>query len=129
MHRSGSRVDRLFRIPGVQQRADFDVGQFAAAFEPGFDSGTLLFADRATLGRAHQTEVITANVIEAVGIHGFSQEGVEEGIDGFVGQVFLETQVQFETQLLALTIQGQVSLSFQTTNHGHISLNLLRKRK
>lgn len=42
-----------------------------------------------------------------------------------------KARVQFQEkfQAFGLTIQGQVSLSFQTTNHGHISLNLLRKRK
>ncbi len=106
MRRSGGSgslgVDRLVRIPSVQQRTELDVGQFAAALEPSFDNSALLFADRATLGQANQAEVITTDVIQAVGIHGFSEEGIEESIDGFVGQVFLEFQVQFETQLLRL---------------------------
>ena len=41
---SGSRVDRLFWRPGVEQRADFDFGQLVTALEPRFDSSTLLFA-------------------------------------------------------------------------------------
>lgn len=100
---SGCRIDRLFRIPGVQQRADFNLGQFAAGLEPAFNGGALLFGDRATLSQANQTVVIAAYVIQTVGIHRFFQEGVEECVNRRVVQVFLELQVQFKAQLPPLT--------------------------
>ncbi|SDO48468.1 hypothetical protein SAMN04489798_3075 [Pseudomonas arsenicoxydans] len=100
---SSYRIDRLFRVPDVDQRADGCFGQFAAAFEPGFNSGTLLFGYRATFLQANQTEVVAANIAQTVGFHGFFQERVEESINGFISQIFFEIQVQFETQLLILT--------------------------
>jgi hypothetical protein len=101
---SSYRIDRLFRVPDVQQRADGDFSQFAAAFEPGFNSSTLLFGHRATFLQANQTEVVAANIAQTVGFHGFFQERVEESINGFISQIFFEIQVQLETQLFLLTI-------------------------
>ncbi|SPO54229.1 protein of unknown function [Pseudomonas sp. JV551A1] len=105
-------VDRLFRVPGVQQRADLDLGQFATAFEPGFNGCTLFFADRAAFDRAHQAEIVTAYIVQAIGVHGFCQERVEESIDCLVVQIFLEFQVQLEAQFLKLV---DTQLLAQTT--------------
>ncbi len=58
-------------------------GQFTAAFQPGFNSSTLLFGHRATLLQAYQTEVVAANIAQTVGFHGFFEECVEESVNGF----------------------------------------------
>ena len=47
-----------------------------------------------------QTEVVAANITQTIGFHGFFDEGFEESVNGFFGQVFFEVQVQLETQLL-----------------------------
>src|ERR1700756_4992378 len=97
---SDCRVDRLFWMPSVQQGADFNAGQLWTSLQPRFNSGTLLFVDRTTGGFANQTEVITADVVQAVAVHCFSQECFEESVNRFIVQTFFEVQVQFETQLL-----------------------------
>lgn len=97
---SGYRIDRLFRVPDVHQRASFNAFQLATGFEPSFNSNTLFFADRATLLQANQTVVIAAHVAKAIGLHRFFQECVEESVDSLVVQTFVEIQVQLEAQLL-----------------------------
>ena len=59
---SGYRIDWLFRVPHVQQRANFNAAQLWARFQPGFNSCTLFFADRAALLQANQTVVVAANI-------------------------------------------------------------------
>ena len=59
-----------------------------------------LGGNRTTGGFADQTEVVAAHVVQAIAIHRFGQEGVEESVNRFVVQTFFEIQVQFETQLL-----------------------------
>ena len=97
---SGYRIDRLFRVPHVEQRAHFNAGQLWTSFQPGFNSCALLCADRTALLQAHQTVVVAANITKAVGFHGFFQERFEESVDSFFRQVFFEIQVQLKTQLL-----------------------------
>lgn len=98
-----SLIDRVVRVPDVDQRAGSEVHQLVTAFQPGFNGSALLFADRATLAQAHQTEVIAANITQAIGGHGVTQKVFQEGVDGSIAQIFLEVQVQLKTQLFSLT--------------------------
>jgi len=91
-------------MPGVHQRADFNFGQFATGLEPGFNDCALLFSHRAALGEANQTEVITANIVQTIGVHGFCQESIKESVDCLVVKILFEVQVQLKTQLFRLTI-------------------------
>jgi hypothetical protein len=87
-------------VPDIDQRAGSEVHQLVTALQPGFNSSALLFANRATLGQAYQTEVIAANIAQAISDHGITQELFKEGINGCISQIFLEVQVQLKTQLL-----------------------------
>src|SRR3990167_2718991 len=93
-------IDRAVRVPHIHQRADGEIPQLSAAFQPGFNLGALLFAYRATLGQAYQTVVVAAHIAQAIGGHGVTQELIEERIHDFFSQIVLEVQVQLKTQLL-----------------------------
>src|SRR3990167_11274195 len=93
-------IDRVVWIPDVDQWASGEIHQLVTAFQPGFNGSALLFVDRATLGQAYQTEVIAADIAQAVSGHGVTQELLKKAVDGFIGQVLLEVQVQLKTQLL-----------------------------
>src|SRR5690606_12147438 len=93
-------VDRVFRIPDVQQRADLVVLQLVTALQPGFDGGALLLVDRATLGQADQTVVFATHVIQTIAGNGLVEELIDEIVESLVAQVGLEVQGQLEAQLL-----------------------------
>ena len=76
--------------------------QRALAGQAALDDGTVW----------RQAEIVTAYVVEAIGVHGFCQEGIEECIDCLVIQIFLEFQVQLEAQFLKLV---DTQLLAQTT--------------
>lgn len=97
-------IDRVVWVPDVDQRAGGEIHQLVTAFQPGFNGSALLFVDRATLGQAHQTEVIAADIAQAVNGHGVTQELLKKAVDGLISQVLLEVQVQLKTQLFGLTI-------------------------
>src|SRR3990167_7256245 len=97
---SGRGIDGAVRIPNVHQRADSNVDQLITTFQPSFDLGTLLFADRAALGQTYQTIVIATDITKTVGGHGVTQKLIEECINGLFGQIVFEVQVQLKTQLL-----------------------------
>src|SRR3546814_7547533 len=78
------------------------LGQFAAAFQPGVDLCTLLFADRATAAKADKTVVFTTDIAEFIGFHRFADKRFEEVVHSLAFDTFAVGEIDLEAELLEL---------------------------
>src|SRR5690606_4476672 len=114
-------MDRLVRIPDVDQLADPAAGQFAASLEPGFHLGALLGADRAAAAQADITEIIGTDEAQAVGLDGLGEEIFHCRVALGLAEVLAVIQMHFEAQFLEFVDAEFLAQAAGSGGHGDVS--------